>query len=152
MTQRILFISSISAKTTQVPQFCPVISCWNINIVVSVQCQLPSNKARVVLVVAEPSSETLMLSIMAFLAELELIFELELLSKGSVLKNVTQGGLCCTKVNTSNIHLEQILVKFQGIKCPFKGNWLSTKGIQVAKGLKDKRAWFSCTKLILTWM
>lgn len=89
ITKRVYFISSISVKATEVPQSSPVVSCWNINIVVSVQCHLPSNKVCVVIVTAEASSKTLMLSIMAFLVEFELIVELELLSKGSGLKNVS---------------------------------------------------------------
>lgn len=69
-----------------------------------------------VLVVAEASSKTLVLSFVAFTVKLSL-----LLSKGFALKNpniykVTQGGLCYTKVNT---HLEKILMEISRIQMLF---------------------------------
>lgn len=150
-------LSSISAKATEVPQFCPVVSCWNINIVVPVQCYLPSTKACVILIVAEASSKTLMLSIMIFLVEFELIVELKLLSKGSGLKKLSimkwhKVAYAAQKSTPATYVLSKFWLRFQGFGCPFKGNLLSSKNIQVAKGLKDKRVRFSCMKFILTWI
>lgn len=44
--------------------------------------------------------------------------------------------------------LSEFWWRFQGFRSPLKGNLLSTKSIQVAKGLKDKRLrfYFSCMK------
>jgi len=70
-------------------------------------------------VVAEASSKTLVLSVMAFTVELQLVAVEGIWVKELRYCRVAQGGLCCTEVKTSNMYLEQIWVEISMIQMSF---------------------------------